>query len=196
MDQPATPGAPTESPVLKAKSPIDTKSLGVFDQKTIESMKWSAVAAAVAAVITNVASYSAARMTARAVADKFLGAYGTLLGETMRNAGAYTYSVSGLIEEVVWGAVYGAIGGWVLAKFFPILLGWNKQYLKGKLDSFFKLLFYPTAIATILLAVLGSAASFYTGFTPWLILLIGLIVSRFVYAKVMDMKVGKMYPMK
>lgn len=196
MDQPTAPGAPTGTPGPKSGSMIDTKSLGVFDQKTIESIKWGAIAAAAAAVITNIASYSATRMTVRAVAGKFLGAYGTYINEAMGGAGAYAYSVNGLISDIIQGAIAGAIGGWVLAKFFPVFLRWNQQFLKGKLDTFFKLLFVPTAIAAIILALLGSAAAAYTGFSPWLIIIIGLLVARFTYAKVMDMKVGKFYPMK
>lgn len=175
--------------------------LFVFDAKTVQAIQWSAIASAAAAAIDGVAGYFAGRLAAKAVVSKLTGAYlggayGDLVSTSMARSGAYAFSARGFITSIIWGAVYGAIGGWALSKFFPVFLRWNQQFLKGKLDSFFKLLFYPTVVGAVLLALLGTVASFITGFSAWIIMIIGLLVSRFVYAKVMDIKVGRLFPMR
>ncbi|MDO8599728.1 MAG: hypothetical protein Q7S02_06505 [bacterium] len=197
MDQ--APGPVAQAPQGGARPPQNP--LFVFDTKTIQVIQWSAVASAVATAIDGVAGYFAGRIAAKAVVSKLTGAYlggayGDLVSTSMARSGAYAFSARGFLISIIWGAVYGAIGGWALTKFFPVFLRWNQQFLKGKLDSFFKLLFYPTVVGAVLLALLGTVASFVTGFSAWLIMIVGLLVSRFVYAKIMDLKVGRLFPMR
>lgn len=197
MDQPTGPVPNT--PTGGVKPPQNP--LFVFDQKTIQTIQWSAVASAAVAVIDGVAGYAAGRLVARAAITKITGAYlggayDDLINEGMMRSGTYAFSTSQLVASIIWGAVYGAIGGWILAKFFPVFLRWNQRFLGGKLDTFFKLLFYPTIVAAILLSLLGAAASFVTGFSAWAVMIIGLLVSRFVYAKILDLRVGRLFPMR
>ncbi len=182
MDQPKPGAAP---PSGGAPAPM-------FDAKTLQTIQWSAIAGAVAGIVEHIAGYAAARMTARATLGRFgLSDYGFALPSIT----GPQLNLRGLLGAVITAAVIGAIGGWVLARFFPLFLQWNKQYLKGRLRTFFELLFFPTVVAGILLALLGLASASLTGFGPWLVLIIGLLVGRFLYAKIMDMQVGKHYPM-
>jgi phosphotransferase system glucose/maltose/N-acetylglucosamine-specific IIC component len=188
-------------PTPPSSAPPPQHPLFIFDPKTIQTIQWSAIANAVAAAISGAAGHVASRLAVQTVVTNISGAslggaYGDLLNASLARSGAYAFSVRQFVASIVWGAVYGAIGGWALAKFFPFFLRWNQQFLQGKLNSFFKLLFYPTIVAALLLAVLGTVASFLTGFSSWIVMIVGLLVSRFAYAKLMDAKVGHLYPVK
>ena len=205
MDQPAPSVAPqgNSGPKPSGNTLVDTKSFGVFDPKTIESIKWGAIGNAIAGLVGSFAGYYAGRMAAEAAAKRLAsaylgGAFGNLIGDTVANATAqYSYSMEALVRAVVMGAVYGAIGGWVLAKFFPLFLDWNRKFLGARLNTFFKLLFVPTLVVGVLMFLLSSpfAAFSGTGFTPWLVLIGGMVIGRGIYAMVMDKMVVKFYTM-
>ena len=192
---PPAPPAGGTPPANGGVKPPQGPDLGL-DTKTIQTIQWSAIASAAATAINSVFGYFSGRMVARAVVERLSGGlYGGALGryatESMMRSTDYAFSTNGFVRDIIMAAIYGAIGGWVLAKFFPVFLRWNKQFLKGWLDSFFKLLFWPTLVAALLLALLGVSLSALTGFAPWLVAIIGMIASRFVYAKLMEAKVGK-----
>ncbi|MDP3771392.1 MAG: hypothetical protein Q8R16_03770 [bacterium] len=197
---PPAPPTPTGTPTGSAPKPPQGPDLGL-DARTIQTIQWSAIASAAATAIDGIFGYFSARMVARAVVDRFAGGMfggdlGRFANEGMMRSGDFAFSTGGFVQAIIMGAIYGAIGGFVLAKFFPVFLRWNKQFLKGWLDSFFKLLFWPTLVAALLLTLLGVGLSALTGFAPWLVTIIGMLASRFVYAKLMEVKVGKWYQVK
>ena len=197
---PPAPPAGTAPPTTGGAKPPRGPDLGL-DAKAIQTIQWSAIASAAATAINAIFGYFSGRMAARAVVERLSGGlYGGGLGryaaEGMMRSGDFAFSTGGFVRAIVMGAIYGAIGGWALAKFFPVFLRWNQQFLKGRLDSFFKLLFWPTLVAAFFLALLGVGLSALTGFAPWLVAIIGMVASRFVYAKLMETKVGRFYAMK
>ncbi|MBI4450164.1 hypothetical protein HY634_03835, partial [Candidatus Uhrbacteria bacterium] len=132
---PPAPPTPVGTPTSNAPKPPQGPDLGL-DAKAIQTIQWSAIASAVATAITEIFGYFSARMVARAVVDRFAGGMfggelGRYAGEAALRSGDYAFSTGGFIQAIIMGAIYGAIGGFVLAKFFPVFLRWNKQFLKG-----------------------------------------------------------------
>ncbi len=121
---------------------------------------------------------------------------GGVVGEVMRYYGApvASFSVSALVKELIVGAIYGALGGFVLSKFYTQISDINKRYLGTKLNTFFKLLLYPTVIAAIVLSFLGGILSNITGVMPFIITIAGMVGARYLYAYMMNKKVGIQYP--
>lgn len=176
MDIPPQP-PPANGPSLP-KIPVD------LDPRTIVTMKWSAVWNAVGGAIVSVAGY---------FSFYFIGG---LAGDILRTFGGVTrnFPIGELIKDILWGAAYGAIFGFLISKFYTQIQQWNRQYLKGWLNTFFKLLFYPSLVGSLLAFLMTSAAGFGIGFMPLLIILAGVILKGFVYAKMMAKYVGQLYP--
>lgn len=149
-----------------------------LDLRTLETLKWSAVWNAVGAGILYGFTY---------ISYFFLGG---LVGEFVRAVPGLIggFQFGHLINTMFWGAVYGAVVGFLLSKFYAEIQKLNSQYLQGKLNTFFKLLFYPSLALSLLVFVMGSAASF--GFMSFLVVVIGMIVRAYVYAEMMQRKVG------
>lgn len=160
------------------KTPLD------LDPRTFETLKWSAVWNAVASAIENVFAY---------VSLFFIGGY---TGQILSAFGgiAKTFPIGQLVKDACWGAVYGAIGGFVLSKFYPQIQNLNRKYLKGWLNTFFKLLFYPSLAGSIIGFFMSSVASFAIGFMPIIIIVAGSVLSSYIYAKMMTQKVGSKFP--
>lgn len=118
---------------------------------------------------------------------------GGVYGKFMRSFGVFMdlFSFNQMISAAIWGAIIGAGLGFVLSKFYEQIQDLNKRYLKGKLDSFFKLLFYPWFFSSAVSYVMTSALGF--GFLSLLIVLAGSFISSYVYAKMMDKYVGNLY---
>jgi len=161
-----------------------------FDEKTINTMKQSAIWNAVAMAITSIASSLAVYYFARSLYND-LGIYGN---ELARAYAPQLINFGGLVSSIIWGAIWGAIGGYIIAKFYPILMGWQKKFLGDKLNTLFKLLFWPYIIGALLsLLMAGGFSYMYGGFTGSIIVIIGDLIAGFVYAKMMDKNVGKYY---
>lgn len=143
-----------------------------FDQKTKDTMVWSAVynggAAAVEAVITNIA-FSA-----------LLG-YGSLM------------MGGGVVNAAVSGAIVGVVIGYVLATWYPKVMEINERYLGNKFNTLFKVLFYPYLLGAILAFISGIGFTSIVGLAP-LVAAAGTVVTRFAYAKLLVAKVGHYYP--
>ena len=175
MDQ--MPGQPPHDSAPKPSAPSD---LWKFDAKTIDVMKWSAIFAASARVIDSVASWVAGTW----FASRAFGVYGSF---------GYGFNVGGLVRGAIMAAIYGAIGGFILIKFYNVFMRWQAKYLKGKLNNLFKLLFWPTVVGALVSLFLLSPFGFVVGFGTIIVSIVGSLVSRFVYAKGMDQMVGKYF---
>lgn len=160
------------------KIPLD------LDPRTMATVKWSAIWNGVGGAIKAIAGY---------LSFFFIGGFA---GDFIRSFGgvANDFPVGKLIQDTVWGAIYGAVFGFLISKFYPQIQQWNRQYLKGWLNTFFKLLFYPSLVGSVLAFFMTSVSGFAIGFMPLLIILAGMVVSSFIYAKMMTKYVGSSYP--
>ena len=162
-----------------------------MDEKTIATIKTSAIWAAVASAITSLAGMIASYYLVRSLYGGMMGQYSQYFGQAyapqMINFGA-------LISAIISGAIGGVVVGWVIAKFYPIFVGWQKKYLNGKLDSFFKILFWPSVAGFVISLVLGGALSMLSSaFTVFIITIVADLAASYIYAKMMDKAVGKYY---
>ncbi len=158
-----------------------------LDERTKKTMIWSGAFYAIASGIENIASQSSWRF------------YGGVVGEWAKLSRMYgmhlrTFHFETLLTAIVWGIVGGAIFGFVLSKFYPQIQEINKKHLKGKLNTMFKLLFYPTLAGSVLYLLFGGALAFSIGFMPFLVVFAGTVVGHFVYAKLLTAKIEKDYP--
>jgi hypothetical protein len=161
-----------------------------FDAKTIATIKVSIIWGAVAALITSVAEMVVTYFTYNSIMASY-GQYSQYLG----NAYApQLINIGALISTVIGGAIGGAIAGWVIAKFYPVLAGWQRKYLGNKLNSFFKILFWPyVVILVISIAMTGALSFISSAFLLFLVTVVADVVAAYVYAKMMDKAVGKYY---
>lgn len=152
-----------------------------LDHRAVETMKWSAISNGVAAIIGVIFQ------------DLSIYFIGGVFGKMMRTFGAMmnVFSFGQFLSAAIWGAIIGAGLGFALSKFYPRIQHFNKRYLNGKLDTFFKLLFYPWLVSSLLSFIMTSALGL--GLLPLLIILAGAVVSSYVYAKMMDKYVGHFY---
>jgi hypothetical protein len=160
-----------------------------FDEKTTNTIKYSAIWNAVAMAITTIASSFAVYYFARSIYSD-LGIYGNAF------AGAYApqlINFGSLVTGIFWGAVWGAVGGYLLAKFYPVLMGWQKKFLADKLNTLFKLLFWPYVIGALISLFAAGGFGYMGGSTGMMIVIIGDLIAGFVYAKMMAKNVGKYY---
>lgn len=153
------------------------------DARSIETLKWSAIWNAVSNAIDVVVGYAASFF------------FGGLIGEILEESGGYInkFPFENLISEVFWGAVYGAIAGFLLSKFYTKIQEWNQKYLRGKLNTLFKLLFYPALVGNILAFLMTSFIGLAVGFLPIIIMFAGFVLSSYIYAKMLSKKVEHMY---
>ncbi|MBI5147740.1 MAG: hypothetical protein HZA37_01145 [Parcubacteria group bacterium] len=189
---PASSTAGAAVPPPAAGQPAASQSdLFTFDQKTIETMKWSAIWNAVAGAITSlVASVSAYFFFQNAIMG--LGVIGGMMGSA--SLGGSFINISGLVMAVVYGAIFGGIGGFILAKFYEPIMGFQAKILANKLNTLFKLLFWPQVIGAAIGALLGLGAVAFLGLTGLAINFIGSVAAYFIYAKMMEKNVGQYYP--
>ncbi|MBI2075334.1 MAG: hypothetical protein HYT82_01545 [Candidatus Harrisonbacteria bacterium] len=142
-----------------------------LDQKTKDTVVWSAVyngvATAAESIISNIA-------------------FSALLGYRLSVVG-------GVANAAVNGAIIGAVVGYVLSQWYPKVLDINAKYLGNKFNTLFKILFYPYLIGAVLtlLSSIGLASVF--GLAP-LVAAAGTVAARYAYAKLLTAKVGQYYP--
>ncbi len=183
MDQqPPQPTAPSGS----APRPGVPKNLFTLDAKTIDVLKWSAIWNVAAGVIDALVAWLASAWALRG-ASQALGALGAYVRATP------TFDIGDFVRTIIWAAIYGAIGGFVLMKFYPVFVGWQRKYLGGKLNNLFKLLFWPTVVGALIGALLLSPLGFVLGFGTVILIIVGTLVARFVYAKGMEKTIGKYF---
>lgn len=155
-----------------------------LDSRTLASLKWSAVANAVSAAIGSVFNY-ASLFFIGGLAGKFLGVFG---------GAVQNFNFEELIGDAIWGAIYGAVAGFLISKFYTQIQELNRNKLKGRLNTFFKLLFYPSVVVSVLAFFMTSVVSFAFGLLPFAIIFAGAILGSYAYAKIMVKYVGQMYP--
>ncbi len=156
-----------------------------LDQKAKESMQWFAIYGAVAAAAETLVSKLAASWFMSSVN---IGGYNIALGQT--------FSFGGIVNSAVWGAVSGAIFGWVLSKYYSQIIGFTSKYLGKYMDNLFKLLFYPYVVAFLLSALGAGATTLFAG-SAGLALLVsfaGTLAIRYFFAKMLVAKIGQYYP--
>lgn len=166
-----------------------------FDEKTIATIKASAIWNTVATLITSVASMLASYYFVRDLYGNMMGQYGRYLGGYMDQiARPQVINIEVLVSDLIWGAIGGAIAGWIIAKFYPVFVGWQKKFLGNKLNSFFKILFWPYLVGFVISLILtGALSMMYSGFIVLIIVAVADLVAVYLYAKMMDKAVGKYY---
>lgn len=168
---------------------------GKFDEKTIATIKAGAIWNAVASLIMSFAGMIASYYFLQGLYGNPMGRYGRYIGGYA--AQVYTpqlINVGALISAIIYGAIGGAIGGWIIAKFYPVFVGWQKKYVQNKLNSFFKILFWPYLVGFVISIVLtGALSAMYSGFSAFIIVAIADLLAVYIYAKMMDKDVGKYY---
>lgn len=179
--------SPTAQTQIQAGPGSDLMS---FDEKTIATIKWGAIWNVVDAAIISVVASLAAYFLAASIAAQF-GAFGNLIGGAMIKTSFI--NVGSLINSVIWGAIGGAIGGFVLAKFYSPIMDFQARYLGNKLNTLFKLLFWPRVVGTVVGSLLGMGMLFGLGALGMVVYLVGALIAHFIYAKMMDKSVGGYY---
>ena len=166
-----------------------------FDEKTIATIKASAIWSAVAALIMSIASMLASYFFLKNIYNNMLGSYGQYLGSYMDQIyRPQMINFSILFSDIIWGATGGAIAGYVIAKFYPVFVDWQKKFLGNKLNSFFKILFLPYLVGIVVSLVLtGGLSTINSAFMVFIIVIIADIASAYIYAMMMDKTVGKYY---
>lgn len=157
-----------------------------LDERTKTTIIYSAIWAAVAAAIETFASQISYNFIGGAWGE-FARAFGDLTN---------TIQIRFIINQAIWGAIYGAVGGFILSKFYLKIQEINQKYLKSKLDSMFKLLFYPTLVGAAIGFSLtsGFSSAFGFGIGPSVIIFAGIVLSRYLYAKMLTTKITSLYP--
>ncbi|MCX6760301.1 MAG: hypothetical protein NTW46_03080 [Candidatus Nealsonbacteria bacterium] len=163
-----------------------------FDKKTIDTIKASAIWSAVSSAIMSISSMLISYYIARSVYNSFVGGY---LGNYLSQyATPKLFDIGMLVNGVVWGAIGGAIAGFIIAKFYPVFVDWQKKITGNRLNTFFKVLFWPYVVGFAVSLVLGGALMSMSGVFVWVI--IGAVIDLaaiYLYAKMMDKTVGKYY---
>lgn len=182
-------------PQSSKPSPVISSDYSKMDDKTIATIKASAIWGAVAAVITSLAAMIASYYFLRNMYGDIYGVYGKYLGNYLgANYAPQVINVGALVSSLIYGAIGGAVAGWVIAKFYPVFVSWQKKYLGGKLDSFFKILFWPSVVGVaISLLTTGALNMLSSAFTVFLITVLADLAAAYIYAKMMDKAVGKYY---
>lgn len=166
-----------------------------MDDKTVATIKASAIWNAVAAAIMSAAGTLASYFFIKSLYSNLMGQYGQYYGGYIGQPyGAQIINIGALIGAIIYGAIGGAIAGWVIAKFYPVFVGWQKKFVGNKLNSFFKILFWPYLVgAALSLVITGALSMLSSAFTVFIIVIIADVVSAYLYAKMMDKAVGKYY---
>ena len=181
-----------ENPLMKYK-PMES-NLTKFDEKTIATMKAGAIWNAVSSVITSVAGSVSSYYFVSSLYNN-IGPYGAYVNSYIGQV--YTpqlINIEGLITAIIWGIIAGAISGWVIAKYYNVFVRWQQRLTGNRLNSFFKILFWPYLAGFILALILTGALSLaFSGFLALIITFVADIIAVFIYAKMMDRAVGKYY---
>jgi len=166
-----------------------------FDEKAVATIKASTIWNAVSAVIISISGMATRYYFASGVYSNMMGPYSRYLdGYLDRSLAPRLINIPMLVNDLVWGAICGAIIGWLIAKFYPKFVEWQKNFTNNKLNTFFKMLFWPYLVAFGLSLVLTGALSvLYSGFTLLVINILADIAAVYVYAKMMNKAVGKYY---
>ena len=163
-----------------------------FDKKTIDTIKASAIWSAVSGAITSISTMLVSYYIARSVYNSFVGGYlGGYLGQY---ATPKLFDIGMLLNGAIWGAIGGAVAGYVIAKFYPVFVEWQKKITGNKLNTFFKLLFWPYVIGFAVSLVLGGALMAISSAFVWVIIGAAIdLAAIYLYAKMMDKTVGQYY---
>ena len=151
-----------------------------LDSKTAETIKWSAIFSAVQRVVVGIIGWIGFRFFAGGLVGRFGGFF------------TYTFPVGQLVGDLIWGAVGGAVFGFILAKQWGWFQNLNRKTIKAK--NFFMFMFIFDVVVSVLLTLLLSFTAFVVGFLPLIFNLAGLIIVSWIYAQGMSKKVGNLYP--
>ncbi len=147
------------------------KQVQKMDPKMKETVMWSAIYNAGAMVVQSLVNMYV--FSVWVGAGTFYGAFGT---------------INAVIAWAIFGALGGAIIGFILAMWFPKIMELQKKYLKDYVNSLYKLIFYPYILAAAL-----SLLSNLRGVLPALVSAGVMLAVGYAYAKMMDKKLGKYY---
>lgn len=150
-----------------------------LDHNTTETIKWSAIFFAAQRVVAGLISWIGFRFFAGGLVGRFGGFF------------TYTFPVSSLVSDLIWGAVAGAVFGFILAKQWGWFQNLNRKTVKAK--NFFMFLFIFDVVVSVVLTLLLSFTAFIVGFVPLIFNLAGLILGSWIYAQGMSKKVGNLY---
>lgn len=159
-----------------------------FDEKTIATIKTSAIWNGVAGAIRSVGGMLATYYFTRSL-------FGDMLGSYFGSNVTHIIDFGVLLSSAVWAVIYGAIAGWALSKFYSVFVGWQQRYLGNKLNNLFKLLFWPYVASIVLNMVMsGLLSTMFSGFfSKFIIVAVVDLIAVYIYAKMMDKTVGKYY---
>lgn len=148
-----------------------------LDQKAKDSIKWMAIYGGLANAAEVVTSY---------FTMAFFSGVGSFIGYVGFPGGQ-------LVNQLIWGAITGAIFGFILSKYYVSIMDFNRKYLANFFGSLFKLLFYPYLISGVL-SLFAGAGALVAGFgiAP-LAAFAGIFVVRYFYAKMVVSKLGQYY---
>jgi len=163
-----------------------------MDEKTVATIKASAIWGAVATIITSIAWMLANYYFVRNFYSGMMGQYGQYLNGYLDQP--QMINIRALISSLISGAIGGAVVGWVIAKFYPTFVEWQKKLASNKLNSFFKLLFWPSIVGVVIsLIMTGELTRINSGFSAFLVVIVADVAAAYIYAKMMDKAVGKYY---
>ncbi len=163
-----------------------------FDEKTINTIKISAIWGGVSAVIMSIAGMLAVYYFTRSLYTNMMGQYlGNYMGQPIAPR---IFNLGVLLNSAIWGIIGGAVAGYIIAKFYPTFVGWQKKYVSNKLNTFFKILFWPYLVGLAISMVMSGALNMMnSGFNLFIIIVVADLISIYLYAKMMDKNVGKYY---
>ena len=184
-----------QNQLQQAKKSQAQNDYAKFDEKTIATIKASAIWNTVASLIMSIASMLASYFFVRNLYGNMMGRYSFYAGNYLgQNSVPQMINIGVLANNVIWGIIGGAVAGWVIAKFYPVFADWQRKFIGNKLDSFFKILFWPYLVGFALSLVLaGTLNTMYSGFTVFVIVIVADLIAIYLYAKMMDKAVGKYY---
>jgi len=191
-NQNVQPGSqqPVQDQTPKQSSAVNSE-YSKFDEKTMATIKTSAIWGAVASLIMSIAGMLASYFFFKNVYSSTMGIYGQYFGGSLAPR---MINIPVLLNDLVWGAIGGAVTGYVIAKFYSVFIGWQKKFIGNKLNSFFKILFWPYIVGIALNMILtGALSAIYSGFSSFIIMIIADVAATYLYAKMMDKNVGKYY---
>lgn len=168
----------TEESTSSMPSTSSPKVGFTLDAKTKETIKWSAIFYAGQRLVEGILSWIGFRF----FAGGLVGRFGRV---------AYEFPVRGLVNDLIWGAISGAIFGFILAKYWSWFQNLNRKTVHAK--NYFKFIFIVNVVVSVVLTLLLSFTAFFIGALPLLFNLVGLILGAWIYAQGMSKKVGNLY---
>ncbi|MBI2121662.1 MAG: hypothetical protein HYT98_00925 [Candidatus Sungbacteria bacterium] len=161
-----------------------------MDERTKNTIYWSAIGSAVYGVIIGIATF----VSVRFFTIPGGGAIDDLIAFGIKSN---YFGLGNFIYNIVLSVIGGAIGGVIFSMFFDfwlklarILFGWAFN-----ITNIFQLCFYPSLAIWIIFGILGglSGLGVFGGIVFWLINAIGGIVGIYAFALIMQQGVGKYY---